>query len=108
MLRFAVSVTDCPTDEGLRFEAIAMVGVDAAVLTVWDAEPTPASNDASPSYRASIVCAPAVRPAVASDAVPDASVLLPSSLEPSKKRTVPAGAPAAGAAAATLAVNVIG
>jgi hypothetical protein len=34
-------------------------------------------------------------------------VLLPSSVAPSKKRTIPSGMPAAGAAAATLAVNVI-
>ena len=48
-LSVAVSVTDCPTDDGLRFDAIVMDGVAAAVLTVCDAEPVPATNDASPS-----------------------------------------------------------
>src|SRR5687767_3793758 len=104
----AVSVTDCPADDGLRFDAMVMDGVAAASLTVCDAEPEPVSNDASPSYRASIAWTPAVRPAVVNDALPPDSVPLPSSVAPSKKRTVPPGVPAAGAAALALAVNVIG
>jgi hypothetical protein len=43
----AVSVTDCPTDAGLRFEAIVMTGVAAALLTVCAADPALVSNDAS-------------------------------------------------------------
>jgi hypothetical protein len=49
MLRFAVSVTDCPTDDGLRFDAIAIDGVAAVLLTVCDADPEPDTNEASPS-----------------------------------------------------------
>jgi hypothetical protein len=45
----AVSVTDWPTDDGLRLDAIEMDGVAAALLTVCDAEPVPARNDPSPS-----------------------------------------------------------
>ena len=55
MLRFAVSVTDCPADEGLRFDAIVIDGVADAPLTVCDAEPEPDANDALPSYVARIV-----------------------------------------------------
>src|SRR5687767_10993283 len=104
----AVRVTDCPADDGFRLDAMVMEGVEAALLTVCDAEPEPVSNEASPSYTPTIVWLPAVRPAVVSDALPLDSVLLPSSVAPSKKRTVPSGAPAAGAAAPTWAVNVIG
>ena len=49
MLSVAVNVTNCPTDEGLRFDAMAMDGVAAALLTVCDAEPEHVANDASPS-----------------------------------------------------------
>src|SRR5687767_15003111 len=107
MLIFAVSVTDCPTLDGLRLDAIVMTGVAAAALTVWGDEPVPGSNEASPSNRASMVCAPAASPAVVSDALPDDSARLPRSVAPSKNCTVPAGEPAAGAAAATVAVNVM-
>src|SRR5918994_648954 len=99
MPRVAVSTTDWPTDEGLRLDTMVTAGVAAASLTVCGDEPAPAANDASPSYRASIVWTPAVRPAVVSEAVAADSVLLPTSVAPSKKRTVPPGAPAAGAAA---------
>src|SRR5262245_4165771 len=108
MLTFAVNVTDCPTDAGLRLDAIMTDGVEAALLTVCGLEPDPVSNDPSLSYRASIVWTPAARPAVVSDALPPDSVALPSSVAPSKRRTVPPGAPTAGAAAPTLAVNLIG
>ena len=87
---------------------MVMDGVAAALLTVCDDEPVPVANDASPSYRASIVWTPATRPAVVNDALPPDSVLVPSSVGPSKNRTVPPGVPAAGAAALALAVNVIG
>src|SRR6185436_14164131 len=103
----AVSVTDCPTDDGLWFDAMVMVGVAAALLTVCEAVFAPALNELSPPYRASIECTPALRPAVVNDAVPADSVLLPSSVAPSKNCTVPPGPPAAGAAATTLAVKVI-
>ena len=49
MLRFAVSVTDCPTDDGLRLDAIVIDGVPAALLTVCDVAPEPDSNETSPS-----------------------------------------------------------
>ena len=107
MLMFAVSVTDWPALEGFLFDAIVIAGVAVAALTLCNEDPVPGSNEASPSYRASIVWTPSVRPAVVSEALPNDSTLLPTSVAPSKNRTIPPGAPAAGAAAATFAVKVM-
>ena len=49
MLSVAVRVTDWPTDDGLRLDAIVMDGVADASFTTCEAEPTPTSNYASPS-----------------------------------------------------------
>src|SRR5688500_5064430 len=108
MAMFAVSVTLCPTVDGLRDDESDSTGVDAAELTVCDDEAVPVANAASPSYRASIARPPALSPAVGSVAAPPEIAALPSSVVPSKKRTVPDGEPTAGAAAATVAANVIG
>ena len=102
-----VNVTVCPRVDGFADELTFVVVV--ALLTVCCTAPDVLLlKVVLPPYTAVIECFPGAKDELLNLALPAANVPAPKFTAPSLNITVPAGTPAAGAAAVTVAVKVTG
>jgi hypothetical protein len=101
----AVKVRLPPVAAGFEDDVTAVDEDAADALTTCVIDCVPPAKPESPEYSALMECEPALKPFVLSAAEPDASVTVPSRVEPSRNSIVPVGFPTP-ATTATDAENV--